>query len=100
MTHPGRSLDPDILESAVRDLSAAGAVTFVVDNDAITYAAEGSTIRVDEGQQQGDVVVRLSRQAWAGMVGQCRTFITLLSSGDLACERGGFGQWSDWDPPP
>jgi hypothetical protein len=98
MTHPGHSLDPDILQSATRDLSSAGAVTFLVDDDAITYAVERSTIRVDEGPQRGDVVVRLSRQAWDDMVGQVRTVINLLLSGDLAFERGGFEQLADWDP--
>ena len=98
LTHPAHPLDPDILESAVRNLSSAPAVTFVVDNDAITYTVEGSTIRVDEGQRQGDVVVRLSRQAWDDMVGQVRTVINLLLSGDLAFERGGFEQLADWDP--
>ena len=98
LQHPGTSLDPDILQSAVRDLASADAVTFLVDNDAITYAVDGSTIRVDDGHRQGDVVVRLSRQAWDDMVGQVRTVINLLLSGDLAFEQGGFEQLADWDP--
>ncbi|MFZ1175595.1 MAG: phytanoyl-CoA dioxygenase family protein, partial [Mycobacterium sp.] len=73
-----------------------------VDNDAVTYAVDGSTIRVDEGQgngsASGEVVVRLSRQAWDDMVGQIRTVINLLLSDDLAFERGGFEQLADWDP--
>ena len=32
------------------------------------------------------------------MVGQVRTVINLLLSGDLAFERGGFEQLADWDP--
>ncbi|HWT48737.1 MAG TPA: hypothetical protein VN255_09220, partial [Mycobacterium sp.] len=95
------SLDPNILESAARDI-ATGAVTFLVDKDAITYAVDGSTIRVDDGQGRGPlssgVVVRLSRQAWDDMVGQVRTMINLLLSGDLAFDRGGFEQLADWDP--
>ena len=92
------SLDPAILESAARDLAPTGAITFLVDNDAVTYAVDGSTIRVGEGQGNGDVVVRLSRQAWDDMVGQVRTVINLVLSDDLAFERGGFEQLADWDP--
>ena len=92
------SLDPNILESAARDLAPTGAITFLVDNDAGTYAVDGPTIRVDEGRGDGDTVVRLSRQAWDDMVGQVRTVINLLLSDDLAFERGGFEQLADWDP--
>jgi len=92
------SLDPSILESAARDLAPTGAITFLVDNDTVTYTVDGSTIRVDEGQRNGDVVVRLSRQAWDDMVGQFRTIMNLLLSDDLAFERGGFEQLADWDP--
>ncbi len=92
------SLDPSILESAARDLAPTGAITFLVDNDTVTYTVDGSTIRVDEGQGNGDVVVRLSRQAWDDMVGQFRTIMNLLLSDDLAFERGGFEQLADWDP--
>ncbi len=103
LTHPvPPSLDPNIIESAARDLAPTGAITFLVDNDAVTYAVDGSTIRVDEGQgngsASGEVVVRLSRQAWDDMVGQIRTVINLLLSDDLAFERGGFEQLADWDP--
>jgi len=92
------SLDPSILESAARDLAPTGAITFLVDNDTVTYTVDGSTIRVDEGQGNGDVVVRLSRQAWDDMAGQFRTIMNLLLSDDLAFERGGFEQLADWDP--
>jgi ectoine hydroxylase-related dioxygenase (phytanoyl-CoA dioxygenase family) len=96
------SLDPDILKSAATDLASTGAITFLVDDDAVTYAVNGSTIRVDEGQGDGpgsgDAVVRLSRQAWGDMVDQVRTIINLLLSDDLAFERGGFDQLADWDP--
>ncbi len=97
LTHPApTALDPDILESAARDLASTGAITFLVDDDAVTYAVDGSTIRV--GDERGDVVVRLSRQAWDDMVGQVRTIINLLLSNDLAFERGEFEQLADWDP--
>jgi ectoine hydroxylase-related dioxygenase (phytanoyl-CoA dioxygenase family) len=103
LTHPVPvSLDPSILESAARDIASTGAITFRVDDDAVTYAVDGPTIRVDEGRDHGpgsaDVVVRLSRQAWDDMVGQVRTVINLLLSDDLAFERGGFEQLADWDP--
>ena len=103
LQHPvPQSLDPDILESAARDLASTGAITFLVDDDAVTYAVEGSTIRVCQGQGdgpfRGDVVVRLSRLAWDDMVDQVRTVINLLLSNELAFERGGFEQLADWDP--
>ncbi len=99
LTHPApTALDPDVLESAAGDLASTGAITFLVDNDAVTYAVEGSTIRVGEGQRTGDAVVRLSRQAWDDMVGQIRTVINLLLSDELSFERGGFDQLADWDP--
>ncbi|MGO9927998.1 MAG: phytanoyl-CoA dioxygenase family protein [Mycobacterium sp.] len=106
LTHPVPvALDPSIVESAARDIASTGAITFRVDDDAVTYAVDGPTIRVDEGRDDGpsgpgsaDVVVRLSRQAWDDMVGQVRTVINLLLSDDLAFERGGFEQLADWDP--
>ncbi|MGO8769063.1 MAG: phytanoyl-CoA dioxygenase family protein [Mycobacterium sp.] len=99
LTHPApTALDPDILESAATDLASTGAITFLVEDDAVTYAVDGSTIRVGEGQADGDAVVRLSRLAWDDMVGQVRTIINLLLSNDLAFERGEFEQLADWDP--
>ncbi len=92
------ALDPDILESAARDLASTGSITFLVDGDAVTYSADGPTIRVGEGQAGGDAVVRLSRQAWDDMAGQVRTIMNLLLSNDLAFDRGGFEQLADWDP--
>lgn len=92
------SLDPDILESAARDLARTGAITFLVGGDAVTYTADGPAIRVDDGRATGDTVVRLSRQAWDDMTGQVRTIMNLLLSDDLAFERGGFEQLADWDP--
>jgi ectoine hydroxylase-related dioxygenase (phytanoyl-CoA dioxygenase family) len=99
LTPPAQcTLDPDILESAARDLAPTGAITFLVDDDAVTYAVDGSTIRVDEGRRAGDTVVRLSRRAWDDMVGQLRTVVNLLLSDDLGFQRGGFEQLADWDP--
>jgi ectoine hydroxylase-related dioxygenase (phytanoyl-CoA dioxygenase family) len=79
-------------------LASTGAITFLVEDDAVTYAVDGSTIRVGEGQRDGDAIVRLARRAWDDMVGQVRTIVNLLLSNDLAFERGGFDQLADWDP--
>lgn len=103
LPHPDVStLTPQILESAAKDLATTGGVTFLVDDEALTYAVEGSTIRVDDGPAErpvtSDVVVRLSRRAWDDLVGQVRTAISLLLSNELAFERGGFDQLADWDP--
>ncbi len=103
LSRPARaSLDPEILESAARDLAPTGAITFLVGDEAVTYTVDGSTIRVDDGRCTGPndagAVVRLSRPAWDDMVGQVRTIMNLLLSDDLAFERGGFEQLADWDP--
>jgi len=99
LSHPvPPPLDPEILGAAARDLARTGGITFLVGEDALTYAVDGPTIRVDDGQSSGDTVVRLSRPAWDDMVGQVRTIINLLLSDDLAFERGGFEQLADWDP--
>ncbi len=92
------SVDPKVLESAVADLGRSGAITFLVDGEAVTYAVDGSTIRVEEGRGDGDTVVRLTRRGWDDVVGQVRTFINLLLSNDLRFDRGGFEQLADWDP--
>jgi hypothetical protein len=99
LSHPvAPPLDPEILGAAARDLARTGGITFLVGEDAVTYAVDGPTIRVDDGQSSGDTVVRLSRPAWDDMVGQVRTIINLLLSDDLAFERDGFEQLADWDP--
>jgi hypothetical protein len=101
LSRPSAALDPGILEAAARDLAAIGAVTFLVGDHAITYSVDGATIRVDDGRNVSDVsdvTVRLSRRAWDDMVGQVRTVINLLLSGDLDFQRGGFEQLADWDP--
>jgi len=92
------ALDPEILRAAAIDLGPTAAVTFLVDDDAVTYAVDGATIRVDGGRTDSAVVVRLSRQAWGDLVGQIRTAINLLLSNELGFERGGFEQLADWDP--
>ncbi|OBK56068.1 hypothetical protein A5656_20095 [Mycobacterium gordonae] len=92
------ALDPAILRSAAAELGPAASVTFLVDDDAVTYAVDGATIRVDGGRTDSAVVVRLSRQAWGDLVGQIRTAINLLLSNELGFERGGFEQLADWDP--
>lgn len=90
--------DPEILRSAAKELGSAAAVTFLVEDETVTYCVDGATIRVDESPAESPVVVRLSRQAWADLVGQVRTAINLLLSNELAFERGGFEQLADWDP--
>ena len=90
--------DPAVIEHAARGLAATGAITFLVDGDAVTYATDGASIGVEEGRDDGDTAVRLTRQAWDDMVRQLRTFINLLLSEDLVFERGGFEQMADWDP--
>lgn len=92
------ALDPEILRAAAIDLGPTAAVTFLVDDDAVTYAVDGATIRVDGGRTDSAVVVRLSWQAWGDLVGQIRTAINLLLSNELGFERGGFEQLADWDP--
>ncbi len=91
-------LDPTVLASAAAGLAAAGAITFLIDDRALTYTVEGPTIRVEEGRVDGATAVRLNEQAWDDVVGQVRTFINLLLSNDLAFERGGFEQLADWEP--
>ena len=91
-------VDPAILESAARRLSSAGGITFLVGDDAVTYAVAGDAIAVREGEDSGATVVRLSPEAWHDLVGQLRTFINLFLHQDLSFERGGFRQLSDWDP--
>lgn len=90
--------DPEILASAAKQLGPTAAVTFLVDDDAVTYSVAEETIGVAAAPADSPVVVRLSRQAWADLVGQVRTAINLLLSNELAFERGGFEQLADWDP--
>lgn len=92
------SVDPTLVESATSGLAGTGSLTFLVDDDAVTYTVDGSTVRVQDGQDDGDTVVRLSRKAWDDMVGQARTFVNLFLGDELAFDRGGFERLADWDP--
>ncbi|HLX89298.1 MAG TPA: phytanoyl-CoA dioxygenase family protein [Acidimicrobiales bacterium] len=91
-------VDPAILERAARRLHSTGAITFLVDGDAVTYTPAVPSVQVDEGKADGATVVRMSRASWDDLVRQFRTFINLFLSEDLAFERGGFRQMADWDP--
>lgn len=92
------AVDPTILADAARDLASTGSMTFLIDDHALTYAVEGSTIHVVGGRSDGATAVRLSRHAWDDLVGQVRTIMNLLLSEELDFERGGFGQLADWEP--
>jgi hypothetical protein len=92
---PQLDADPDLVAAAARGLDSS--LTLLVDGDAVTLRADRGTVLVDEGATDGDVVVRLGRQAWDDLVAEVRTPINLLLSDALAFERGGFGELSDWD---
>jgi phytanoyl-CoA dioxygenase PhyH len=91
-------VDGAILERAAERLVDSGAITFLVEDEAVTYMAVGGTIVVEEGTATGATAVRLSRGAWDDLTGQLRTFINLFLSNELTFERGGFRQLADWDP--
>jgi hypothetical protein len=95
---PAPGLDETVLADAAHRVAPSGTITFLVDEDAVTYAAEGDALVVAEGRDDGATAVRLSRRAWDDVTGQLRTFVNLLLSDDLTFERGGFRQLSDWDP--
>lgn len=102
ITRPPKSI-PACTESRVSDYAAsefapAGSISFLIDDDAITYSISGRTIRIKEGERSGDTVVRLSRQAWTDVVEQMRTFINLLLSDQLTFTRGRYEQLADWEP--
>ena len=70
-------------------LAGTGPVTFVVDDEAVSYLPDGAVIRVVPGRiDDSPTVVRLSRLAWDDLVGQIRTVMSLMITGDLAFERG------------
>ena len=92
------AVDPAILERAAGRLADTGAITFLVDDEAVTYVPAGTTVAVEEGRADGATAVRLSRPAWDDLVGQFRTFINLFLGEALTFERGGFRQFADWDP--
>jgi hypothetical protein len=89
-------LDPDALAVAVADTRRAGALTFLVDEEVLTYRVSGDDV-VQTDLPDGDVVVRLERGAWDDLVAQLRTPINLLLSESLVFERGGFDQLAAWD---
>lgn len=90
--------DRAVMERAAVGLAGTGAISFLVEGEAVTYSADGTSIEVEEGRADAPTAVRLSRCAWDDLVGQLRTFINLLLSEDLVFERGGFEQMADWDP--
>lgn len=87
--------DPDLLAAAVRGLE--GSLAFVVDGEAVSLRAADGGVSVEEGSSEGDAVVRLSRTGWDDLVAQVRTPVNLHLAGDLAYERGGFGDLSAWE---
>lgn len=92
------AVDAKVLESVAGGLAATGAITFLVDDDAVTYIVDGATIRVEQDRHDGDTAVRLSRSAWDDLVGQFRTFVNLFLADELTFERGNFAKLADWDP--
>lgn len=91
--------DPAVLADAAAGLADTGPVTFVVDDEAVSYLPDGDAIRVVPGRiDDSPTVVRLSRLAWDDLVGQIRTVMSLMITGDLAFERGKFERLADWDP--
>ena len=92
------SVDPVVLGAEAADLATTGGLTFLVDDDTLTYVSDGTTIRCQVGTDTGSTAVRLSRRAWDDLVGQMRTFVGLLLSDELHIERGGFEQLAEWEP--
>lgn len=90
------NLDPAVLALAVADTRRAGALTFLVGDEVLTYRADGDAV-VETGAPDGDTVVRLEPSAWQDLVAQLRTPINLLLAGALAFERGGFEGLAAWD---
>jgi hypothetical protein len=92
---PTLTHDPALLAAAATGLE--GSLTFLVEDDAVTFRAAEGTVVVDEGTTGGDVVVRLDRQAWGDLVHQVRTPVNLLLSQAISFEAGGFGDLADWE---
>lgn len=91
-------LDAAVVAEAARRLEATGAISFLVEDQAVTYLPAGQRIVVREGTASGETAVRLGRQAWTDLTSELRTFINLFLSHELTFERGGFSQLADWDP--
>jgi len=92
------AVDPDVVTKEAADVAGSGGLTFHVDGRSITYTSDGTSVICVEGEDSGATAVRLSRRSWDDLVGQMRTFVGLLLSGDLQFERGGFEQLADWEP--
>jgi ectoine hydroxylase-related dioxygenase (phytanoyl-CoA dioxygenase family) len=91
---PHRAVDAATLALAAADVH--GSLTLLVEGDAVTYRVADHTVVADEGSRDGDVVVRLSPQAWHDLTHQIRTTINLLLSDELSFERGSFSDLADW----
>jgi hypothetical protein len=89
-------LDPAALATAVADTRRAGALTFLVGDQVLTYRVDGDGV-LESDVPDGDTVVRLDPAAWQDLTAQLRTPINLLLSDSLAFERGGFDQLAAWD---
>ncbi|HUR51203.1 MAG TPA: phytanoyl-CoA dioxygenase family protein [Mycobacteriales bacterium] len=92
---PRLDVDPDLVAAATRGLD--GSLSLLVDEDAVTLRVHAGVVAVEEGVADGDVAVRLGRQAWDDLVGQLRTPVNLLLADALAFDRGGFAELTDWD---
>ena len=92
---PTLTHEPDLLAAAATGLD--GSLTFLVDDEAVTFRAADGTVLVEEGAAGGDVVVRLDRHAWDDLVQQVRTPVNLLLSQAISFETGGFGDLADWE---
>jgi phage tail protein X len=90
-------LDAAVLAASAADLAGAS-LTFHVGQQALTYRAADGRLLAEDGVTAGGPAVRLTAAAWADLVGQVRTVVGLLLSGDLTIERGTFEQVADWEP--
>lgn len=91
---PAIDTDPVLLAAASSGLD--GALTFLVDDEAVTFRVVDNTVRVEDGRADG-AVVRLGRDAWDDLVHQVRTPINLLLAGDISFEKGTFADLADWE---
>jgi hypothetical protein len=97
LTTTSPHVDEQVLSHAAKALRA-GSISFIVDDESVTYRVENGQILAEEGVQDGDTLVRLDRAAWDDLVGQVRSFINLQLTQQLVFERGGFEQLADWYP--
>ena len=92
------TVDTDVLATEAAALVATGGLTFLVDDEPVTYASDGTTVRWQVGADTGATAVRLSRASWDDFVGQMRTAVGLLLGDQLTFERGRFDQLAEWEP--